>query len=67
MSVENAERKFWIIIKMGLKKYIGTGKAKCRKCCNIIEKGDIGLEVSGWRMSEKYCDYCVKEILELKI
>ena len=49
---------------MGLTKYTGTGRAKCKECDRVIKKGEKGLESWGYRMSQKFCNDCIKRMLK---
>ena len=49
-----------------IKIYVGTGKAKCKLCGMRMEKDVIGLEFLAYRVSEKYCRFCLNKKLNVE-
>jgi len=40
-------------------RYVGTGRARCYICGNIIKVGERGISANQWQDSRKFCKKCV--------
>ena len=54
-----------------IKKYIGLGRAKCKKCGKLIDKGEIGLANTSnggaWQINHKYHVACFRQMIDTEI
>jgi hypothetical protein len=49
---------------MGISVFKATGKAKCKKCHEVIEKDTISINFTAYRVSDQYHLECIKRLVE---
>lgn len=48
---------------MGIHAFKGTGRAKCKMCKHIIEKDEISVTFTGYRVSDQYHKSCIDDLV----